>query len=483
MRIVMVTPDIQIDRRILHEAEDLFAEGHELILLASGLSNQPSYQWVGNVKMERLATDQARYSRSENLMFSIQGRLIIVINRLSTFAQRLICGVAGLFNKLALFMQRLVGGVATIINKVMTWIQRLVGGVATIINKVMTWIARATQRGFTFLAVLVNRTTGLSLRIIRKFTPLPAYERALLDRLVYYDPDIIHVHDLPVLRVGVAGKQKLRVPLIYDAHEFYPEIHSLTSKQSKNYHRLERRLLPQCNHVITVNGFIAEEMARQYKIPVPTVIWNAILPPSSFDPGKKSNRIRKELHIRADRKILLYQGWFSPDRGLGNLVSAMSQVPEDIHLVLMGYGEFGETLNKIASDARISDRVHFKKAVPQDELLFWTASADAGIIPYPPLDLNTRYCSPNKLFEFIQAELPIIVNDLPFLRQVVAGEDFGVVMSLEQPEDFARAITTMFDPSLGGPARFKQNLRARKQGYQWDGQSRKLLEVYQTVST
>ena len=50
------------------------------------------------------------------------------------------------------------------------------------------------------------------------------------------------------------------------------------------------------------------------------------------------------------------------------------------------------------------------KRVPQKELLDYTAGADFGIIPYPAIDLNTKYCTPNKMFEFVSAEIPIIAN-------------------------------------------------------------------------
>ena len=64
-------------------------------------------------------------------------------------------------------------------------------------------------------------------------------------------------------------------------------------------------------------------------------------------------------------------------------------------------------------------RIHFLDPVSQDELLSWTAGADIGIVPYPPIDLNSRLCTPNKLFEFIVAEVPILANDLPELRRFV----------------------------------------------------------------
>jgi glycosyltransferase involved in cell wall biosynthesis len=169
----------------------------------------------------------------------------------------------------------------------------------------------------------------------------------------------------------------------------------------------------------------------------------------------------------------------SLERGLSNLVHAMAHVPAFIHLVLMGYGdEAKQVLTDIAQTEGISHRIHFKETVSHQDLLFWTASADAGIIPYPPVDLNNYYCSPGKLFEFIQAKLPIIANDLPFLRQIVAEEEFGVVMPLTDADSFAQAIRVMFDQEAGGPRRFKKNLLEKATKYSWQVEETKLLELY-----
>ena len=78
----------------------------------------------------------------------------------------------------------------------------------------------------------------------------------------------------------------------------------------------------------------------------------------------------------------------------------------DIALVFLGPGvEKRPELSEIAAGAgTLGSRVFFLlDAVDQRQLLEFTASADIGIIPYPPIDLNSRLCTPNKLFEFIVA--------------------------------------------------------------------------------
>jgi glycosyltransferase involved in cell wall biosynthesis len=326
---------------------------------------------------------------------------------------------------------------------------------------------------------VLSRITRLVLGLSQKIRGLRLQEQAIFNRIIYFDPDIIHIHDLPYLSVGLYAKKYLRIPLVYDAHELYPEIGTLTAQQKRDLSWVEARAIPHCDLVITVNPFIAEEMAQRYHIPTPEVILNAVAVPDGFQVTLPEDRFRQQFPIPPEHQILLFQGWLSLDRGLADLVRAMAHVPASIHLVLMGYGEEAKiTLSRLAIEENINQRVHFKDAVSQAELLFWTASADAGIIPYPPVDLNHYYCSPNKLFEFIQAGLPIVANDLPFLRQIVAGEEFGMVAPLTGIESFAQAIRTMFEPGLGGPNRFKKNLLAKAVNYDWQVEETKLLNLY-----
>jgi glycosyltransferase involved in cell wall biosynthesis len=111
-------------------------------------------------------------------------------------------------------------------------------------------------------------------------------------------------------------------------------------------------------------------------------------------------------------------------------------------------------------------------------LVFWSAAADVGIIPYQPIDLNHRLCSPNKLFEFIAARLPILANDLPFLKQIVEGEGFGIVRQLNTPENIAYGINEIFDNSKGYIDLARRNMAEKGARYEWPSQAEKLMEIY-----
>jgi glycosyltransferase involved in cell wall biosynthesis len=233
--------------------------------------------------------------------------------------------------------------------------------------------------------------------------------------------------------------------------------------------------------VTTINQSIAEEMVHRYGIPTPEVILNAPAAPARSAVQDRA-LLRRELQISPQQRILLYQGAFSRYRNLEDLIAAMAEVQNtNIVLVMMGPSVGRrEDLEAIArEDGTLGRRVLFHDAVPQEVLLSYTSGAEIGIVPYPAVDLNSRYCAPNKLFEFIVAGVPILANDLPELRKFVHDTGFGQVYQLEGSAAIARAIDLMFRSDLQP---YRERLAARRQEFTWAAQGEKLVALYEPLA-
>jgi glycosyltransferase involved in cell wall biosynthesis len=97
-------------------------------------------------------------------------------------------------------------------------------------------------------------------------------------------------------------------------------------------------------------------------------------------------------------------------------VIAADYLLPDVRLVLRGFGIIEREL-KALSVGRAN--VRFENPVDTNKLVSAAGEADVGIIPYLPTNLNNYLASPNKLFEYIQAGLPIAASDSPVMRRVV----------------------------------------------------------------
>jgi hypothetical protein len=148
----------------------------------------------------------------------------------------------------------------------------------------------------------------------------------------------------------------------------------------------------------------------------------------------------------------------------------------NVHLVFLG-PSMPVVLAELRKRAgkEVGRHIHFLEPVPQDVLLDWTTSADFGVIPYPPVDLNTRYCMPNKLFEYIQAELPVLANDLHEVGRIM-GElgGGGLTRDLNTPEGMAAGLQSMLTRDLEADRRILADAKHR---FSWSNERIQFLRI------
>jgi len=130
-------------------------------------------------------------------------------------------------------------------------------------------------------------------------------------------------------------------------------------------------------------------------------------------------------------------------RGIEQLIDAIRDVP-DATLVLLGYGELeGWLRERAAADA--TNRIAVLPAVPPAELIGWVASADVAAMPIQPTTLNHRLTTPNKLFEAIAADVPVVASDLPGMATIVRETGCGRLVDPRDPAAIAAAVRAVLD--------------------------------------
>jgi glycosyltransferase involved in cell wall biosynthesis len=174
---------------------------------------------------------------------------------------------------------------------------------------------------------------------------------------------------------------------------------------------------------------------------------------------------------REGETLLVYAGGFTPNRGLENVVRAMSLL-EGFRLVMVGWGPLEHELRSLASD-----RVVFLDPVEPDAVVATVAGADIGLVPYLPIGRNNELAAPNKLFEYLHAGLAVAASDLPDIRNVLEDKDVGAVFDASSPESIARVLTRLV-PRLG---ELKRNARASATAYSWESEERVLFGIYASL--
>jgi glycosyltransferase involved in cell wall biosynthesis len=296
--------------------------------------------------------------------------------------------------------------------------------------------------------------------------------------------DIYHANDLNTLPVAWWAARRSGAKLVYDSHELYVERNrkNTASRVGKFLlSQLESFLIRRTDAVITVNESIADELSRRYRIRTPTVVMNT--PSRTFHPVNRNvTSLRESLGIKSDYRLLLYAGLITFNRGLENLIQSLVYLP-DCHLVFMGYGndEYKKHLLELTRRIGVESRVSFFGPVPPDEVTIYAASADLGVAPIENACLSYYYCSPNKVFEYIQAGLAVVASDFPELRRVIHQHDIGYTFNPDDPRDISRAVNYIFENPEHWQ-RMKQNTLTASQYYNWENESKKLLNLYGTLN-
>jgi glycosyltransferase involved in cell wall biosynthesis len=290
--------------------------------------------------------------------------------------------------------------------------------------------------------------------------------------------DLVHAMAYMGIPVGLALGRRDGTPVIYDARDIYVDARNIARMPRPLrwlFGRIERRWAQAAARVITVNDPYAEVMETRFGTPRPLVVMNASV--RREWPAARPRRFHETLRLPADRRVVLYHGGLSPERGIEQLVRAIPDVP-NATLVLMGYGDLEPWLRGEGTIMAGADRIAILPAVPPSDLIDWVASADVAAMPIQPTTLNHRLTTPNKLLEAIAAGVPVVASDLPGMAPIVRAYGCGVLVDPTDPAAIAAAIRAVLDASPEQNASFQAGLARARDELHWDRQMEKLLDLY-----
>ena len=286
----------------------------------------------------------------------------------------------------------------------------------------------------------------------------------------YKNFDIWHCNDFEAFWIGLWAKLfNPKITLVYDSHEYQKERLGTPFYVRWVIYWVEKLFISKAKIFITVSPGIASEYQRLYGIKDFYLVRNT----PHLMKATKANIFREKFHIRPDQKIFLYQGMLAPGRGIENMIEAFQErTDDDAVLIIMGQGKIE---NWVKDQIKNIPIIFHHPYVSYLEIPNYTGSADVGLNTAVNNCLNHYFCLPNKLFEYIQSEIPILTNNLYDCKNLIEKYDIGSVIKAYTPNGINQAIDVMIKHDL---TIFQRNLKNAKATLHWDEEKKKLQEAY-----
>ena len=304
------------------------------------------------------------------------------------------------------------------------------------------------------------------------------------------DIDVIHVHDLPLVKTGYFCAQKFNLKIVADLHEIYPLNRKAQSKRKlsfkekidflllsiKRYENYEQEILAKMDKIIIVT----EESLPRFnnKIPRKKIhIVSNVVDTERIEDMKTFNKIVDKYE---DSFVFGYIGGVAPHRGIDTSIKAMQYIKDDnIKLVIVGGGRQLPYLKKMAENIGVFEKIDFVGVVPFEEVPSYIKSFDVCLVPHNDFE-HTQQALPHKLFQYMYLRKPVLVSSCKPLKRVVSETSAGLIFRCSDPSDMAKKMDEM--------SRSKKLNEFGNNGYKWTvkkynvkNEGKKLIKLYQDL--
>ena len=139
-----------------------------------------------------------------------------------------------------------------------------------------------------------------------------------------------------------------------------------------------------------------------------------------------------------------------PHRGLEEAIDAIALSKGRATLDLYLVGEPGEYLESLRRRADAVEGVTWCAPVQYSELVDTLAHYDIGVHLLQPINFNHANALPNKVFDYVQARLGLLIGPSPEMQRLVETYRLGWVADDFSAEALARVIRSLDTAAVDG---------------------------------
>jgi glycosyltransferase involved in cell wall biosynthesis len=336
--------------------------------------------------------------------------------------------------------------------------------------------------------------------LTRSLEGITLFETAWLEPLQGFiaerKPDILHVHDFPLLKTVLHVAESAQIPVVADMHENMPAALVVQRKTRRFYLRPldtlihnyylwrwnEMRLLPRCRHILVVVPEAAERLLK-YGIPAEriTVVSNTESESTFLMDGIDSEIVSRYRH----EWVVSYVGGVGPHRGVDTAIKAILHVVHDIpnfRLLIIGVRKdyYLSRLMQLVKRLKVEKWVEFIGWQPFDKVNTFISMSSVCLVPHNNFE-HTQTTVPHKLFQYMLAGKPVVVSDVRPLKRIVEETQSGIVFKANDPLSLAHQLIELHRNTLLAEMLGKNGYTAAHGLYSWNHDAQRLVDMYRAI--
>lgn len=310
------------------------------------------------------------------------------------------------------------------------------------------------------------------------------YWKRFVDELFAIEQfDAVHVHDLPLAKVGYEAKRKYGVRFVLDLHENWPVLLQLSThtqtflgkmlSSNSQWVKYEKEMCGLADRVIAVVEEAKTRICGLGVDPVKVEVVSNTLNLEQFDPIERQE-------FKTDRFRMLYVGGINYHRGIQYVIRAISLLKKqgvEVHFDLVGSGSYLGDIKKLIDELGVRDNVTVHGFKHYTQICDLYESANVAMIPHIKSG-HTDNTIPHKIFQYLYAGIPMVVSNCDPLVRIVKETKGGVSYQYDSPEELSAVIARFYNDPESLKNYIKYGRQAVIDKYNWKVDGAKLVEMY-----
>lgn len=300
--------------------------------------------------------------------------------------------------------------------------------------------------------------------------------------------DCLHIHDLPLSRVGLHLARKYKLKLVCDQHEYYSNwivrtrhYNTFTGRIIRyfsNWAKFERKYLQQADLVITVEESLRQIYLDKVRIAADRII---TLPNTPRGQVFHAENLHPEIVARyRDDFILFYAGSLDHLRGIDFVATCMAYLKDEISnikFLIAGKENRAFHLQQIISEYHLEQVVDFVGWVPLDLLPSYVAASRVCVFVPKADNLEINNTIATKIYQYAAMGKPVIVSEARMMKEFVESNGIGYSVRYGDIPGFCAIVRELFHhPEIAEEIRSRAVAVASH--YTWESTSRDFIRYY-----